>query len=66
MGVLPENRKKGFGRAILMKAINMLKEANVEEIMLQVATGNATALALYKSCGFQEVSVMDYYEYTIE
>jgi len=66
LGVLPENRNKGFGRAILMKAINMLKEANVEEIMLQVATGNAAALGLYKSCGFQEVSIMDYYEYTMD
>lgn len=62
LGVLPEYRGKGFGRAILIKAIEQLKEANPSEIMLQVATENANALNLYKSCGFVETSIMDYYE----
>jgi ribosomal protein S18 acetylase RimI-like enzyme len=61
LGVLPENRGKGFGRAILLKAIEKLKDAKAKEIMLQVAAENATALSLYKSCGFQETSVMDYF-----
>lgn len=62
LGVLPENRGKGFGRAILLQAIEKLKDAKAAKIMLQVATENATALSLYKSCGFQGTSVMDYYE----
>jgi ribosomal protein S18 acetylase RimI-like enzyme len=62
LGVLPEERGKGYGRAILIKAIKTLKEAEAGEIMLQVAAENATALNLYKSCGFQETSVMDYYD----
>nr|WP_314464233.1 GNAT family N-acetyltransferase [uncultured Clostridium sp.] len=62
LGVLPENRGKGFGRAILINAVEKLKVAKAEEIMLQVAAENATALNLYKSCGFQETSVMDYFE----
>ncbi len=61
LGVLPENRGRGFGRAILLKAIEKLKEVKVKEIMLQVAAENVTALSLYKSCGFQETSVMDYF-----
>ena len=61
LGVLPENRGRGFGKAILLKSIEKLKELHVKEIMLQVAAGNATALSLYKSCGFQETSVMDYF-----
>jgi mycothiol synthase len=62
LGVLPENRGKGFGRAILLNAIEKLKDAKATKIMLQVSAENATALSLYKSCGFQETSVMDYFE----
>ena len=62
LGVLPESRGKGFGRAILLYAIEKLKHAKATKIMLQVAAENATALSLYKSCGFQETSVMDYFE----
>lgn len=62
LGVLPKSRGKGFGRALLLNAIEKLKEANAKEIMLQVAAENAKALSLYRSCGFQETSVMDYFE----
>ncbi|MCC5467573.1 GNAT family N-acetyltransferase [Pelosinus baikalensis] len=62
LGVLPEHRGKGLGRAILMMAIEKLEEMNASEVMLQVATENANALNLYKSCGFVETSIMDYYE----
>lgn len=61
LGVLPEYRGRGFGRAILLRAVEKLKEAESKAIMLQVAAENATALNLYQSCGFQETSVMDYY-----
>jgi ribosomal protein S18 acetylase RimI-like enzyme len=62
LGVLPAYRGKGLGRAILMIAIKKLKEENASEIMLQVAAENSKALNLYKSCGFIETSIMDYYE----
>lgn len=61
LGVLPEDRGKGFGRAILTNAVEKLKDVKAAQIMLQVAAENATALSLYKSCGFQETSVMDYF-----
>ncbi|MBE5973041.1 MAG: GNAT family N-acetyltransferase [Paenibacillaceae bacterium] len=62
LGVLPEFRGKGFGRAILTFGVEKQKDANATEVMLQVAAENGTALNLYKSCGFQETSVMDYFE----
>lgn len=62
LGVLPEHRRKGFGRALLLMAIEKLKQASAKEIMLQVAAENANALNLYKSCGFVETSTMDYFE----
>lgn len=62
LGVLPEHRGKGFGRAIVIMAIEKLKEANAREIMLQVVDENSNAIHLYKSCNFVETSTMDYYE----
>lgn len=62
LGVLPEHRKKGYGREILKGAIANFKNRNVNEIMLQVLTNNENALNLYKSCGFEETSIMNYYE----
>lgn len=62
LGVTPDYRGKGYGREILMGAIEMLKERNKKEIMLQVAAKNNKALNLYKSCGFEETSIMDYYQ----
>nr|WP_249745576.1 GNAT family N-acetyltransferase [Mesobacillus boroniphilus] len=62
LGVLPEHRRKGYGRALLLLAIEKLKEAEAQEIMLQVAADNSNALNLYKSCGFEETSTMDYFE----
>jgi ribosomal protein S18 acetylase RimI-like enzyme len=62
LGVLPEYRGKGYGRATLLKAVDKLKEANAGDIMLQVSVENANALRLYQSCGFVETSTMDYFE----
>lgn len=66
LGVLPEHRGKGYGRAMLLKAVAKLKEARAKEIMLQVAVENANALGLYQSCGFEETSTMDYYELSVQ
>ncbi|MEL7655791.1 MAG: GNAT family N-acetyltransferase [Bacillota bacterium] len=62
LGVNPEYRGKGYGKEILTQAIKKLTEKDLQEIMLQVAVKNKTALNIYKSCGFQETSTMDYYE----
>jgi ribosomal protein S18 acetylase RimI-like enzyme len=61
LGVLPEYRGLGYGRAILDRAVAILKGFEPKEIMLQVAATNKNALNLYSSCGFQETSTMDYY-----
>lgn len=63
-GVLPQYRGMGYGREILIGSIIKLQERNAQEIMLQVATKNNNALNLYKSCGFEVTSTMDYYAIT--
>ncbi|MCB2314017.1 GNAT family N-acetyltransferase [Clostridium tagluense] len=60
-GVLPEYRGKGYGRETLCLAVDILKKKQVDNIFLEVATENKKALGLYESCGFEEISVMDYY-----
>ena len=61
LGVLPEYRGKGLGRAILLEGVKRLKAAGAKEVMLQVATLNRNALRLYESCGFETTSTMDYF-----
>ena len=60
-GVLPEFRGKGYGREALSCALDILKKKNLKNIFLEVATENKNALGLYESCGFEEISVMDYF-----
>lgn len=50
----------------MVQSIIELKQKNAEEIMLQVATENEKALNLYQSCGFQETSVMEYFNLRLE
>lgn len=64
LGIMTEYRGKGYGRELLILAIEKLQEKSPEHIMLQVAAKNSNALNLYKSCGFQETSTMDYFEIT--
>lgn len=59
--VLPEFRRKGYGREILTWSIEKLISLGSEKIFLQVDTTNGNALNLYKSCGFVEEVVMLYY-----
>lgn len=62
LGVLPEYRRKGYGRLILLAAIEVIKEMPADSVLLQVATQNSNALNLYVSCGFAEKAIMDYFE----
>lgn len=65
LGVLPEQRGKGLGRAILLEGVRRLRAAGAKEVMLQVATENKNALHLYESCGFETTSIMEYFELTL-
>lgn len=60
-GVLPDFRGRGYGRETLKCSLDILKNKDVDKIFLEVATENKNALGLYESCGFEEISVMDYY-----
>lgn len=61
-GILPEYRGKGYGRQSLKAVLHMLNKNNIHNAALEVAAQNKNALNLYKSCGFVEASITDYYE----
>ncbi|MEC0247331.1 GNAT family N-acetyltransferase [Paenibacillus chitinolyticus] len=64
--VLPEYRGQGHGRVILGKAISIAESKQLQgKLALEVAANNDRALGLYKSVGFVERSVNDYYRVTV-
>ena len=50
--VTPSARGTGEGRRLLETAIHTAKERGAEQIFLEVAANNATAIGLYRSVGF--------------
>jgi GNAT superfamily N-acetyltransferase len=60
--VQPEFRGKGYGRALLLGAVEKLREGGAKQIRLQVDSANAAAFHIYESSGFEIVYTMDYYE----
>lgn len=62
LGIMPKYRGRGYGRWILMKSVASLLDLGAKQVMLQVEANNSNALNLYKSCGFNETSTMDYYK----
>lgn len=66
LGVIPEYRGKGYGRELLTLSVDKLKQMGAHKIMLQVELNNKNALNLYKSCGFEENYVMEYYKMSKE
>ena len=63
VGIMPDFRSKGYGKAALIEALLLINNKNIYETELDVECKNNTALNLYKSCGFEEKSVMNYYMY---
>lgn len=64
-GIIPEFRGKGYGKAILVEVLNNLNKENINKVSLDVEIKNKSALYLYKSCGFKEESIMNYYSINI-
>ena len=52
LGVAPEHRRKGLGRAILAEAERLLREAGCPKINLQVRSTNSEVIAFYQRVGY--------------
>jgi len=58
MYVVPEQRGRGLGRRLLLATLERLRAwPDVEQVWLDVTTGNVAARALYASCGFRPIAI---------
>ncbi|MFK7991445.1 MAG: ribosomal protein S18-alanine N-acetyltransferase [Sandaracinaceae bacterium] len=55
IGVQPEARGRGVGRALLDVALTECRRAGIEHVHLEVRADNASARSLYLRAGFVEV-----------
>lgn len=63
IAVSPDFRGMGIGRELLEGIIVKLRNKGAESIRLEVRPSNKQAIALYRSVGFNEVSIIpNYYE----
>jgi len=62
VGILPDYRSNGYGKETLKEVLRVISEKDIDVAMLDVECKNNNALNLYKNCGFEEESVMNYYE----
>jgi len=53
IGLLPEFRRRGIGRQLMLTAIDAAWQCGTTRIELTVREHNANAIALYKSFGFE-------------
>ena len=53
LGVLPDARQKGIGRALTTALLQHCRDQGVRQVFLEVRAGNEAALALYRDLGFK-------------
>lgn len=61
-GVLPEYQGRGYGRQMLLDAIDLLLAESWAQIMIDVVIKNRNALKLYQACGFRETTTYGFYQ----
>ena len=58
VGVVPEERGQGFGRALVLKTLEGFRLSGVRRAYLEVTAGNVQAVRLYRQIGFRKVRTM--------
>ncbi len=61
VGIVPEWRRRGYGRRLLSATMQMLLAEGRTHFSLDVAADNRQALSLYQGVGFHETTAYDYY-----
>jgi len=52
LGVVPDSRRRGLGRALLRAVLDRARRRSIPSIVLEVAADNAPARRLYAAAGF--------------
>ena len=58
VGVAPEYRGLGLGRALVVKALHGFRESGLKRVQLEVTAHNKPAVELYRSIGFKLTQTM--------
>ena len=66
LGIRPECRGRGLGRALLAVTLALLAKRNPQRVLLEVEADNERALGLYTASGLQMVAAYDYYELAMD
>lgn len=61
LAVAPHCRRAGLGKALLERAVTMLRQAGAKQLFLEVGEGNQAALGLYRSLGAKPVGRRAHY-----
>lgn len=61
IGVLPQHRKTGVGRAFMEQLENWASDRESNAMMLEVGIENAGAISLYETLGYSKISVRKSY-----
>lgn len=61
VAVVPEARRRGIGRKMLLCLLELLKKDGARSVYLEVRASNASAIALYSSLGFVPCGVRKNY-----
>ncbi|GHU93857.1 ribosomal protein S18-alanine N-acetyltransferase [Candidatus Desulfovibrio trichonymphae] len=61
LGVVSEERRRGFGRCLLEMALRVAGKMGIEKAQLEVRESNHVAICLYQSCGFSKVGIRSHY-----
>lgn len=56
LSVVPDARRRGFGRALLRRFVADARRLGADQLFLEVRVSNVTAITLYQSEGFQSIA----------
>src|SRR5689334_20083124 len=56
LSVVPEARRGGLGRALLLQFMDVARQLGADQLFLEVRVGNAGAIELYEIAGFKAVA----------
>ncbi len=56
LSVVPDARRRGFGRALLRRFVADARRLGAEQLFLEVRVSNTSAIALYESEGFRKIA----------
>lgn len=58
VGVAPDGRGLGLGRALVLRALHGFRSAGLRRVYLEVTASNVAAVELYRSTGFRVIRTM--------